>query len=133
MTTVGLEVGVLVTLRVEIGAQVVVVLDEEVGLAAANPENMYSDNGELVQTSSTKTVYSNSGKILTRENSENGNTTKSEFTYDDNGNETSYKLYSNGQLNEERKDYVYDRNKVTYTECLYDMNRTYYYTLIYAD
>ncbi|MBR5167094.1 MAG: hypothetical protein IKW86_03385 [Salinivirgaceae bacterium] len=95
--------------------------------------NKYSDNGDLEQTSSTKTVYSNSGKILTRENSENGNTTKSEFTYDDNGNETSYKLYSNGQLNEERKDYVYDRNKVTYTECLFDMNRTYYYTLIYAD
>ena len=40
MTTVGLEVGVFVLLRVEIGAQIIIVLDEEVGLANANPEEV---------------------------------------------------------------------------------------------
>ena len=38
VTTIGLKIGVLVALGVEIGTQVVVVLDEEVGLANANPE-----------------------------------------------------------------------------------------------
>ena len=40
MTTISLKVGVLVALGVEIGTQVVVVLDEEVGLANANPEQL---------------------------------------------------------------------------------------------
>ena len=40
MTAVGLEVGVFVLLRVEIGAQVVVVLDEEIGLADTYPEEV---------------------------------------------------------------------------------------------
>ena len=40
MTTIGLKVSVLVALGVEIGTQVVVVLDEEVGLANANPEEV---------------------------------------------------------------------------------------------
>lgn len=93
--------------------------------------NKYSDNGELEKTFTSKTVYSNSGKILTRETSEeDGSTSKSEYTYDDNGNETNYKHYYNGQLNVERKDYVYEKNKVTYTEY---GDRTYYVTLIYAD
>jgi antitoxin component YwqK of YwqJK toxin-antitoxin module len=94
---------------------------------------MYSENGELEQTSSTKTVYSNSGRILTRETSENGHISKSEYTYDENGKETSIKGYYDGELNTENKDYVYDKNKITYTECWYSMNRTTYVTLIYAD
>ena len=40
MTTIGLKVGVLVALGVEIGTQVVVVLEKEVGLANANPEEL---------------------------------------------------------------------------------------------
>lgn len=40
MTTISLKVGVLVALGVEIGTQVVVVLEEEVGLANANPEEL---------------------------------------------------------------------------------------------
>ncbi|MBR5958216.1 MAG: hypothetical protein IKZ99_07630, partial [Salinivirgaceae bacterium] len=55
--------------------------------------NKYSDNGELVQTSTTKTVYSNSGKILTRETTDNDHTSKSEYTYDENDKETSIKGY----------------------------------------
>ena len=95
--------------------------------------NKYSDNGELVQTSTTKTVYSNSGKILTRETTDNDHTSKSEYTYDENDKETSIKGYYDGVLNSENKDYVYDKNKITYTECWYSMNRTTYVTLIYAD
>ena len=95
--------------------------------------NKYSDNGDLEQTSSTKTVYSNSGRILTRETSGNGHISKSEYTYDENGKETSIKGYYDGELNSENKDYVYDKNKITYTECWYSMNRTTYVTLIYAD
>jgi hypothetical protein len=40
VTTLGLKVSVLVVLRVEISTQVVVILDEEVGLADANPEEV---------------------------------------------------------------------------------------------
>ena len=40
MTTLGLEVGVFMVLGVEISAQVIVVLKEEVGLANANPEEL---------------------------------------------------------------------------------------------
>ncbi len=94
---------------------------------------MYSENGELEQTSSTKTVYSNSGRILTRETSENGHISKDEYTYDENGKETSIKGYYDGELNSENKDYVYDKNKITYTECWYSINLTTYVTLIYAD
>ena len=40
MTTLGLEVGVLVLLAVEISAQVIVVLKEKIGLADTNPEEL---------------------------------------------------------------------------------------------
>ena len=40
MTTIGLQIGVLVTLRVEVGAQIVVVLDQEVGVTATDPEEL---------------------------------------------------------------------------------------------
>ena len=51
MTTLGLEVGVFVVLRVEISAQVVVVLDEEVGLADTYPEQLGVLGKELVDLS----------------------------------------------------------------------------------
>ena len=38
MPTVGLQIGVLVVLRIEVSTQVVVVLDEEVSLTDTNPE-----------------------------------------------------------------------------------------------
>ena len=40
MTTVGLQIGVFVTLGVKVGTSVVVVLDEEVGPADTNPEEV---------------------------------------------------------------------------------------------
>ena len=40
MTTIGLEVSVLMPFRVEIGTQVVVVLDQEVGLTDTDPEEV---------------------------------------------------------------------------------------------
>ena len=40
MTTIGLEVGVLVLLAVEVSTQIVVVLNQEVGLTNTNPEEV---------------------------------------------------------------------------------------------
>ena len=40
VATLGLEVSVLVVLGVEVGTQVIIVLDQEVGLADANPETL---------------------------------------------------------------------------------------------
>ena len=51
MTTLGLQIGVFVVLRVEISAQVVVVLDEEVGLADTYPEQLGVLGEELVDLS----------------------------------------------------------------------------------
>ena len=40
MTTIGLHISVLVLLRIKISTQIVVVLDQEVGLANTNPEQL---------------------------------------------------------------------------------------------
>ena len=48
MTTLGLEVGVLMVLGVEIGAQIVVVLYEEVGFADTDPEQSWVLAEEIV-------------------------------------------------------------------------------------
>ena len=38
MTAIRLQIGIFVTFRVKIGAQVIVILDEEIGAATTNPE-----------------------------------------------------------------------------------------------
>ena len=48
MTTIGLEVGVLVLLAVEVSTQIVVVLNQEVGLTNTNPEEVGLLGEELV-------------------------------------------------------------------------------------
>ena len=40
MSTIGFQIGVLMMLAVEIGAKIVVVLDEEIGLTDTNPEKL---------------------------------------------------------------------------------------------
>ena len=57
MTTVGLEIGVFVLLRVEVGAQVVIVLDEEIGLADTYPEEVGLLGKETVNLSVAVGVY----------------------------------------------------------------------------
>ena len=109
------------------------------------------DNGELVSSETHKNIYTDSSRkhLLsseeTRTNSNGTTTHKSEYKYDDNGNEIGYKDYYDGYLSSEYVDYVYDGNKLTYTEYKYytefDSNgngqahqyENRYYTLIYAD
>ena len=51
MTTIRLQIGVLMILTVEVGAQVIVVLDEEVGFTDTNPEQLGVLGEELVDLS----------------------------------------------------------------------------------
>ena len=109
------------------------------------------DNGEMVPEETKKYIYTDSSRkhLLsseeTRTNSNGTTTHKSEYKYDNNGNEIGYKNYYDGYLSSEYVDYVYDGNKLTYTEYKYytefDSNgngqahqyENRYYTLIYAD
>ena len=114
--------------------------------------NYSHDYGEMISSETHKTIYTDSshGNILSTEETRtdsNGTTVdKSEYIYDNNGNEIGYKRYYNGYLSYEYIDYVYDGNKVTYTEYDYYTqfdsdgdngqaihNGTRYFTLIYAD
>ena len=91
----------------------------------------YDDDGNISSSYISKTVYtdSNREKPLTSEsthydswNGGNTYTEKNEYTYDNDGNNTGYKYYSNDKLSGESKDYVYDGNKVTYTVISYNEN-----------
>ena len=53
MTTIGLHISVLVLLRVKISTQIVVVLNQEVGLTDTNPEEFRVLSKELVDFSVT--------------------------------------------------------------------------------
>ena len=100
--------------------------------------SLYYDN-YLVD--SRKIVYTDSKRkqILTeeRDNSSQsgGGISLSKYKYDSSGNQIGYVYYVNNKLMKEYKDYVYDGNKVTYTEYSYWCNDSgiLYHTLIYAD
>ena len=106
----------------------------------------YNYNGdEVTYTGITKQVWldSNRDKTLTNEytatgkNEWNNYSTKSEYSYDNEGNQVGYKYSRNGQIQQEYKEYVYDGSKVTYIGINYNesgaVTRTCYYTEIYSE
>jgi hypothetical protein len=112
------------------------------GNTSTNTYESYNSGGELITQGTTKYVYTNSDRtdILTYEytqtNQYGGYKANTNYTYDEDGNLIGVKNYSNDQLTQENKNYVYDGKKVTFTQDRYDGGettpyRTSYYTLIY--
>jgi hypothetical protein len=102
----------------------------------------YDNDGEIQVKSTTKTVYTDSDRTdpisyeytsTDRNGSYKNNT---DYTYDENGNLKGIKTYSDDQLTQECKNYVYDGKKVTFTRDSYHKGETEpyrisYYTMIY--